>query len=218
MFAGSPILERRITGLAGVTAALALSACATAPAPSANEQTHVAAVEVTHAAAAGPGADGFSALLRAAVARQAHLYGDDGRPITLRIDLERVHFKNPLKAMLIGDDNQAKGRVSVVDPATGQETGAFKVQVDAERGGLSGASIALAVIGAFDPTGMVDLGATTGSAASADLDRSGTAARMSVNFAAETLRQTYGDARANAVALAAKTAKDQAAKDRTKRR
>ena len=211
MFEGSPVSLGGRAGLAALTVALTLGACASIPAPSANEQTHVAAVEVTHAAAAGPGAEGFSVLLRAAVARQAHLYGDEGRAITLRIDLERVHFKNPLKAMLIGDDNQAKGRVSVIDPATGQETGAFKVQVDAERGGLSGASIALAVLGAFDPTGMIDIGAATGSAASADIDRSGTATQMSVNFAAETLRQTYGDARANAVA---KAAKEQAAQVR----
>ena len=211
MFEGSPVSLGGRAGLAALTVALTLGACASIPAPSANEQTHVAAVEVTHAAAAGPGAEGFSVLLRAAVARQAHLYGDEGRAITLRIDLERVHFKNPLKAMLIGDDNQAKGRVSVIDPATGQETGAFKVQVDAERGGLSGASIALAVLGAFDPTGMIDIGAATGSAASADIDRSGTATQMSVNFAAETLRQTYGDARANAVA---KAAKEQAAQGR----
>ncbi len=208
MFEGSRMYQGGKAGLAGLTAALTLGACASTPAPSANEQTHVAAVEVTHAVAAGPGAESFSVLLRAAVARQAHLYGDEGRAITLRIDLERVHFKNPLKAMLIGDDNQAKGRVSVLDAATGQETGSFKVQVDAERGGLSGASIALAVLGAFDPTGMIDVGSAAGSAASADIDRSGTAGQMSVNFAAETLRQTYGDARANAVA---KTAKERAA-------
>ena len=211
MFEGSRMHQGGKAGLAGLTAALTLGACASTPAPSANEQTHVAAVEVTHAVAAGPGAESFSVLLRAAVARQAHLYGDEGRAITLRIDLERVHFKNPLKAMLIGDDNQAKGRVSVLDPATGQETGSFKVQVDAERGGLSGASIALAVLGAFDPTGMIDVGSAAGSAASADIDRSGTAGQMSANFAAETLRQTYGDARANA---AAKTAKEQAAQGR----
>ena len=211
MFEGSRMHRGGNAGLAGLTAALTLGACASTPAPSANEQTHVAAVEVTHAVAAGPGAESFSVLLRAAVARQAHLYGDEGRAITLRIDLERVHFKNPLKAMLIGDDNQAKGRVSVLDPATGQETGSFKVQVDAERGGLSGASIALAVLGAFDPTGMIDVGSAAGSAASADIDRSGTAGQMSANFAAETLRQTYGDARANAVA---KTAKEQAAQGR----
>ena len=211
MFEGSRMYQGGKAGLAGLTAALTLGACASTPAPSANEQTHVATVEVTHAVAAGPGAESFSVLLRAAVARQAHLYGDEGRAITLRIDLERVHFKNPLKAMLIGDDNQAKGRVSVLDPATGQETGSFKVQVDAERGGLSGASIALAVLGAFDPTGMIDVGSAAGSAASADIDRSGTAGQMSANFAAETLRQTYGDARANAVA---KTAKEQAAQGR----
>jgi hypothetical protein len=190
--------QSRTTGpVAAITALLLLSGCASTPAPSANEQTHVGVVEVVRH---DPGGAGFDVLLRETVLRQASFYGDGGRPITLRIELERVHFKNPLKAMLIGDDNQARGRVSVIDPATGQETAAFKVQVDAERGGMSGASIAMAVIGAFDPTGVVDIGSAAGSAASADINRSGTARAMSANFAAETLRQTYGDARAREVA------------------
>jgi hypothetical protein len=182
--------------IAGLAVALALGACATT-APPANEQTHVGGVEVVAKDSAG---QAFSELLHDAVLRQAAFYGDAGRPITVRITLEKVHFKNPLKALIVGDDNQAKGVVSVVDPATGRETTSFKVQVDAERGGLNGGSIALMVIGAFDPTGLIDIGAAAGAASSASLHHSATASQMSVNFATETLRQTYGDARAKAVA------------------
>jgi hypothetical protein len=187
----------RLAGLlTGLLAAGALAACATT-APPANEQTHIGVVEV---AAKDPAGQPFAELLHDAVLRQAAFYGDTGRPITLRIALDKVHFKNPLKALLVGDDNQAKGVVSVVDPTTGRESTSFKVQVDAERGGLNGGSIALMVIGAFDPTGLIDIGAAAGDATSASLHHSSTAAQMSVNFATETLRQTYGDARAKAVA------------------
>ena len=182
--------------LAGLLAALTLVACATTT-PPANEQTHVGLVEVV---AKEPASQGFADLLRDALVRQAAYYGAVGRPITLRIELEKVHYKNPLKAMLVGDDNQAKGRVAVVDPTSGQETMSFKVQVDAEHGGLNGGSIALAVIGAFDPTGLIDIGTAAAGAGSASLRHSATATQMSVNFATETLRQTYGDARAKSVA------------------
>lgn len=189
---------RKTAGLAAaVAAALALASCASTPAPTANEQTHIGIVEVT---TTDPASQAFAMVLHDAVVRQAAFYGNAGRAITLHITLNKVHFKNPVKALLIGDDNQAKGRVAIVDPATGQETSGFEVQVDAEKGGLNGGSIALAVIGAFDPTGLVDIGSAAGSAASADINRSGTAAQMSVNFATETLRRTYGDARAKAVA------------------
>jgi hypothetical protein len=181
---------------AGLALSAALAACATT-APPANDQTHIGIVEVVPKDPAG---QAFGDLLHDALLRQAAFYGDAGRPITLRITLDKVHFKNPLKALIVGDDNQAKGVVSVVDPASGQETTSFKVQVDAERGGLNGGSIALMVIGAFDPTGLIDIGAAAGAATSASLHHSATAAQMSVNFATETLRQTYGDARAKAVA------------------
>jgi hypothetical protein len=186
--------------LASLAAVLALSGCGTTSAPSANEQAHVGAVEVVLRESSAPPA--FADLVRVAVLQQAAAYGEAGHPITLRIDMERVHFKNALKAMIVGDDNQAKGQVVVVDPATGQQTATFAVQVNADRG-ISGASIAMTIVGAFDPTGLVDLGTAAGEANSANFDRRGTAAQMSANFAAETLRHTFGDARAKAVAKAA---------------
>jgi hypothetical protein len=187
----------RFAGLAVALAlGLALGACATT-APPANNETHVGLVEIVPKDPAG---QAFAELLHDAVVRQAAFYGDAGRPITLRIELEKVHYKNPLKALIIGDNNQAKGRVAVLDPETGRESTNFIVEVDAERGGLNGGAIALTVIGAFDPTGLVDLGSSAAYATSASLHHSSTATQMSVNFATETLRQTYGDARAKAVA------------------
>ncbi|MDP3173685.1 MAG: hypothetical protein Q8M88_04545 [Phenylobacterium sp.] len=129
---------------------------------------------------------------------EAILYGGSGRALTLRIDLDRVHFKNPLKAIIVGDDNIAKGRVAVIDTSTGAQTGAFPVQVNAERGGLSGADVGTMILGALDPTGLVDLGSMAASAASANLNRSRTETGLRINFAREALRQTFGDAKAKA--------------------
>lgn len=186
-------------------ATLALAACATS-APGvmpANAISHVASVEIVEVAAKGaPPPPAFAGLLREAIIKEAAFYGAAGQPITLRVELQKVHFKNMVQALLIGDDNQAKGQVAVVDPATGQQSGTFLVQVNAERSSGAGASIASTVIGAFDPTGLVSMGMAAGSAASADINRGGTTAGLVANFASETLRQTFGDAKAKAVNLA----------------
>lgn len=192
-----PPYPARASGLAALLLALLLGACASRPAPTANQQAHVAKVEIVHEPA---GTAAFSGILREAVIREAALYGNEGRPITLRIDLTRVHFKNPLLALAVGDDNDARGQVAVVDPVTGQQTSSFEVRVNAERRGLSGAGVAMFVAGIIDPTGLVDMGTTTATAMSATVNRSGAAAAMSANFAIETLRQTYGDDRTKAVA------------------
>ncbi len=191
------LLPTRRSGLAAVVAALLLGACAGTSAPTANQRTHVATVEIVRA----PDGDaGFSAMLRDAVIREATLYGSEGRPITLQINLTRVHFKNPLQAVVISDDNDVRGEVAVVDPATGQQTSSFEVRVNAERRGMNGAAVAMFVAGVADPTGFVDLGTTAVTAMSATVNRRGTAVAMSANFAIETLRQTYGADRAKAVA------------------
>jgi hypothetical protein len=175
-------------GFVCLLVSLALGACAnTSPAPTANQQTHVATVEVINH---NPAAAAFAANLREAVIREAALYGNTGRPIKLRIELTRLHFKNPLQALVIGDNNQAKGQVAVVDAATGRQTSIFSVQVGAEQGSHVGSTIAMTL----DPTGLVAIGCAVSG------NRSKDAAAMCANFAAETLRQTYGDARAKAVA------------------
>ena len=193
-----------------IVGALAAAGCATTSANgllAANDAGHIAVVEVSTPGPASPSA--FAVALREVMLREAALYGVAGRPMTLKIELQRVHFKNPMKALIIGDDNQAKGHVTVVDPATGSISGAFDVQVDAERGNTFGLFIAESVVGAFDPTGLVDVGTTVGHAASADINRSGTAAAMTANFSDETLRQTFGDTRSKAVRLAQKQAHTQ---------
>jgi hypothetical protein len=192
-----PPYPARTSGLAALLVALLLAACASTPAPTANQQTYVATVEIVHEPA---GAAAFSGILREAVIREAAFYGKEGRPITLRIDLTRVHFKNPLLAVAVGDDNDTRGQVAVIDPVTGQQTSSFAVRVNAERRGVSGADVAMFVAGVADPTGFVDIGTTAATAMSATVNRSGTAAMMCANFAIETLRQTYGDDRAKAVA------------------
>ncbi len=183
----------------GLVAALALGACASTAAlgVASSPASHVASVEVIQHDASAPPA--FADSLREAVLANAAFYGSAGRPIALRIDLDRVHFKNALQAMIIGDNNQTTGRVAVLDPAAGTQLGAFNVQVDAEPRGVNGGSLAIDLIGAIDPTGIVGIASTVGSAASADINRSGTASGMRANFAAETLRQTFGDDRTEIV-------------------
>ncbi len=100
----------------------------------------------------------------------------------------------------MSDDNDVRGEVAVVDPATGQQTSSFEVRVNAERRGLNGAAVAMFVAGVADPTGFVDLGTTAVTAMSATVNRGGTAAAMSADFAIETLRQIYGNDRAKAAA------------------
>ena len=185
-----------LSRLAALLGAMFLSACASTRAPTANEGTHVAVVEVVHH---DPVAAGFAVPLREAVIREAALYGNDGRPITLRIDLAGVHFKNPLLALTISDDSRAKGQVAVIDPATGQQTSTFKVRVNASQG-MTGAGVAMSVIEMADPTGYVGAVHAVSNSMSATVNRSGTVKAMSENFATETLRQTFGDIRAKAVA------------------
>lgn len=161
-----------------------------------DESSYVAAVEVVENDQETPA--GFADALRDAVLRAAAFYGDTGRPIVLKIELDRVHFKNVAAAILIGDDNQTRGHVAVVDQAGGQELGTFKVRVDAERPGDLAAEIGLDIVGAFDPTGAVDIAHAAGNASSAERDRGGTTAAMITNFADQTLRETFGDTRAEA--------------------
>ena len=188
--------------LASLLGALALCACAGA-APgvmSGNEPTYIESVEVVEHDTAAP--EAFAGTLREAVLTGAAFYGATGRPITLKIDVDRVHFKNALKALTIGDDNQAKARVAVFDRPTGQQLATFEVSANADASGQLAASIGIGVAGAFDPTGIVDIVGAIGSAASADINRSGTATAMRANLAAETLRQTFGDTRTRAVTVA----------------
>ncbi|MFI4976846.1 MAG: hypothetical protein ACHP84_20120, partial [Caulobacterales bacterium] len=139
---------------------------------SADQLIHVATVEIVQQDASAPA--GFADALHDAVVKEAALYGDDGQPITIRIELDKVHLKNPVKAMLVGDDNLAKGHVDVIDPSTGQQLGTFAVRVNAENVGTRGASIAMMLVGALDPTGYVDVATSAASAGSADVNRSGT--------------------------------------------
>ena len=188
--------------LVALLVALSWPACArTVPGVvGADESTYVASVEIVQNDAKAP-AD-FAGTLHDAMLGEAKFFGETGRPVILRIALDRVHFKNVAAAMLIGDDNRTQGDVAVIDQASGQELGHFTVEVDAEKPGDLAGEIALDVVGAFDPTGAVDIAHMAGDASAAETNRSGTIAAMIANFTAETMRQTFGDVRARAVHLA----------------
>jgi len=82
---------RKWTSLACLLPALTLGACATAAGGiSANELTYVESVQVIEHDASAPAA--FADSLREAVVAGAAFYGATGRPIALRIDLDKVHF------------------------------------------------------------------------------------------------------------------------------
>ena len=179
--------------LAAMLGALLLSGCATTggPAATANAQTHVGNVEVSSRERASDTA--FAGILREAVIREAALYGNEGRAITLRIALTRVHFKNPLQTLVMGDNNYVYGQVAVIDPATGQQTSTFQVKVD-DRRGVTAGSVAMKVLGMADPVGVMNV------VNAVSINRSSASAAMSDNFATAALRRTYGDTRAKAVA------------------
>jgi hypothetical protein len=189
--------SRAIHGLLAA-GCLLLCPCAAVSAPgletSANPG-YVAAVEVTPR---GPDISAtFVETLKQALLAEAAEYGASGRPLTVRVDLEKLHFKNAAKALLIGDDNMAKGRVEVVDPATGQAEGTFQVRVNADRGG---AGVGLLTV--LDPTGVSEVAvAAAGSGGGSRVE-----AGLSSNFAMETMRRVYGDARARQVHRARKRA------------
>jgi hypothetical protein len=185
------------TAFAALLAALLFGGCASTGAPTANGGTHVGTVEVVGRERASDNA--FAGTLREAVIREAALYGNAGQPVTLRIALTHLHFKNPLQTLVIGDNNYAYGRVAVVDSATGQQISTFEVKVDDRRGATAG-SVAMGVLRMADPVGVMNV------VNAASINRSSAAAAMSENFATATLRHTYGDARAKTVANERKAA------------
>ena len=167
-----------------------------------NGPARVAAVEVV---ATGPKiAPEFSGQLHDAVIKAGALYGDAGQPLTVKVGLDKVHYKNMLKALAIGDSCVAKGHVSVFDQASGKQMGTFPVMVNAERptAATRGAGVALFLIECVDPTGIAGMAHMVASASSATVNRSGASAGLCANFAAETLRQTFGDERTKAAKLA----------------
>jgi hypothetical protein len=193
--------------VAALLVALAWSGCANARVAGvlgADDTAYVAAVEIVQNDTKAP--PDFAGALHDALVGEAKFFGETGRPVILRIALDRVHFKNVAAAMLIGDNNWTEGRVAVVDQASGQQLGTFEIQVDAEKPGDLAGEIALDVVGAFDPTGAVDMAHMAGDASSAEINRAGTTAAMIANFTAETLRQAFGDAKTRAVHLARQNA------------
>jgi hypothetical protein len=179
--------------VASSLAALALGACAHVAVLPEREPNHIASVEVIQHDKGAPPA--FAEALRQTVVREAAFYGDAGKAYDLKIDVDKVHFKNMLMAMTLGDASTADGSVALTDPATGKQTPPVKFQVTAEPNAFSGASIAELVIGMMDPTGLVSAASTVGDAASATFFKNGTAAKMIDNFTDMALWRTFGDAK-----------------------
>ena len=198
------MFPKKLSRFAFLLMSLALGACASKSAGvlTGNGPARVAAVEVVATGSAI--SPEFPGQLHDAVVKAGALYGNAGQPLTVKVGLDKVHYKNMLKALVIGDSCVAKGHVSVFDQASGKQMGTFPVMVNAERptAATRGAGVALFLIECVDPTGAVGMAHTVASASSAAVNRSGAAAGLCANFAAETLRQTFGDARTKAAKLA----------------
>ncbi len=190
------MLREKFVRLAGALAGLALAGCAHAAMLPEKEPNHIGSVDVVlHDKAAPPA---FAEALRLTVVREAAFYGDGGKPYDLKIDIDKVHFKNLIAAMLIGDSSHTDGSVTLTDPAGGPPKTSGKLEVTAERNAFSGVSIGEMVIGMLDPTGFVSLATTVGDASSATFFKNGTAATMVDNFADMALWQSFGDAKRQA--------------------
>ena len=194
----------KLSRFAFLLMSLALGACASKSGGvlTGNGPARVASVEVV---ATGPAiSPEFAGQLHDAVIKAGALYGDAGQPITIKVGLDKVHYKNALKALVIGDNSVAKGHVSVFDQASGRQLGTYLVGVDAHRPSAAGtgAGIALFLVECVDPTGAVGMAHMVANASSATVNRSGTTAGLCANFSAETLRMAFGDARTKAAKLA----------------
>ncbi|MBV9995485.1 MAG: hypothetical protein JO127_09745 [Caulobacteraceae bacterium] len=152
--------------------------------------SHVSSVEVVQSDRNAPAA--FADAVRADLLQEAALYGANGQSLILKVEIKKVHVKNALKAMVLGDANYAWGEVTVVDASNGRPLGDFKVAVSADRPGVG-----MTLLGMVDPTGLVNL-----SNAVSGTNRPREELIMESNFARETLRRTYGDARMKAAHLA----------------
>lgn len=123
--------------------ALPLAACATAPgilAP--NEPAHISKVQVS--AAPGVSSPRFTEMLQTRTAQHAALFGRAGAAKELRIVVERHTYKNPALALLVGDANSVRGRVAVIDVASGRVQGQVEAGADDSRaGGVIGAAVAV---------------------------------------------------------------------------
>ncbi len=68
---------------------------------------------------------------------------------TLLVDVEKVHFKNPLQSLLIGDGNYVSGTAKLIDPSTGQgahgQTFKYLDAASVAVNGISGAVLSVVV-------------------------------------------------------------------------
>ncbi|MEC3911045.1 hypothetical protein U5A82_11365 [Sphingobium sp. CR2-8] len=54
---------------------------------------------------------------------------DEGRPVFLRISIDYLKTADAAVALLVGSMDMLQGKVDVIDPASGQSLGAFKVEI-----------------------------------------------------------------------------------------
>ena len=97
------MFPKKLSRFAFLLMSLALGACVSKSAGvlTGNGPGRVAAVEVV---ATGPAiSPEFPGQLHDAVIKAGALYGNAGQPLTVKVGLDKVHYKNMLKALVIGD-------------------------------------------------------------------------------------------------------------------
>jgi hypothetical protein len=60
---------------------------------------------------------------------------DEGRPVFLRVAIDRLKTADAAVALLAGSSDVLEGTVEVIDAASGQSAGAFKVEIRTMRSG-----------------------------------------------------------------------------------
>lgn len=152
---------------AAVVLASSLTACVNHP-PLVAKTSFIESVDVEVKPEVAPAA--LASMVSGSVKRESTRYGRAGEAKHLRIAITRLHYKNALQSLLIGDANNMAAKVAVVDKATGKAHGEFETSVidSAALNGLSGA-----MISAFQDK--------------AEVDR-----RLSQSLASDVLERVYG--------------------------
>lgn len=60
---------------------------------------------------------------------------DEGRPVFLRITIDRLHTADTTLAILVASSDTLDGRVDVIDAVSGKSLGAFRVSIDKMQSG-----------------------------------------------------------------------------------
>lgn len=116
-------LSRKIAGV--VALAVLAASCATKGLLDAGgEPFQISSVEVSRPAPR-PATVNLPEDLRYKTQQQAYRYSETGARKILKVDIQRLHIKNPVMSWLAGDANHMAATAQVIDAASGRSEGTF---------------------------------------------------------------------------------------------